>query len=35
MNHIIQFLFIIGIIGFQTLSDYIGNKYTGAILPVV
>ncbi|AFM71397.1 hypothetical protein [Enterococcus hirae] len=35
MNNTIQFLFIAGIIGFQTLSGYIGNKYMGAILPVI
>ncbi len=35
MNNIIQLLFIAGVIGFQTLSGYIGNKYMGAILPVI
>ncbi|EMF0277258.1 hypothetical protein KI095_001998 [Enterococcus hirae] len=35
MNNIIQLLFIAGVIGFQTLSGYIGNKYMGAILPAI
>lgn len=35
MNNLIEVLIIIGVIVFQTLSGYIGNKYMGAILPLI
>ncbi|HBK4031857.1 TPA: hypothetical protein LIY66_001265 [Enterococcus faecium] len=35
MSNLIEILIIIGVIAFQTLSGYIGNKYMGAILPVI
>ncbi|EGO8836903.1 hypothetical protein D7L35_13640 [Enterococcus faecalis] len=35
MNNLIEVLIVIGIIAFQTLSGYIGNKYMGAILPLI
>lgn len=35
MNNLIEVLIVIGIIAFQTLSGYIGNKYMGAILPFI
>lgn len=35
MSNLMEILIIIGVIVFQTLSGYIGNKYMGAILPVI
>ena len=35
MNNFWEILFIVAIIGFQSFAGYLGNKYVGAILPVV
>ena len=35
MNNLMEILIIVGVIAFQTVSGYMGNKYMGAILPVV
>jgi NhaP-type Na+/H+ or K+/H+ antiporter len=35
MNNLMEILIIGGVIAFQTVSGYMGNKYMGAILPVV
>lgn len=35
MSNIYEILIIIGVIGFQTFSGHIGNKYLGSILPLV
>lgn len=35
MNNGLEIVLIIGVIAFQTLAGYIGNKYLGAILPII
>ena len=35
MGNLIEFLIIVVVIGFQTFSGYIGNKYLGAVLPII
>lgn len=35
MGNLIELLIIVVIIGFQTFSGYIGNKYLGSILPII
>ncbi|MFD2391345.1 hypothetical protein ACK4CS_08895 [Enterococcus gallinarum] len=35
MSNLMEILIIIAVIAFQTLSGYIGNKYMGAILPLI
>lgn len=35
MSNIYEILIIIAVIGFQTFSVHIGNKYLGSILPVI
>jgi hypothetical protein len=34
MDNVIEIIVIVGVIGFQTFSGYIGNKYLGAVLPI-
>ncbi|MBE9909365.1 hypothetical protein [Enterococcus casseliflavus] len=35
MNNFWEILFIVAVIGFQSFAGYLGNKYLGAILPIV
>lgn len=35
MNNGLEILLVVGVIAFQTFAGYIGNKYIGAVLPII